>query len=205
MNCRNCGAPVPSDGKCEYCGSFYKEAVHNTPPEEKDDSCRCPNCGGSPIVLTDNDVHYLTWDVVVKCDGCGQTTGIYKVDKTGGLDEENFRFKQMNAISKALIDFKNGQFEGPTVSHLYADGQLMATVPDAVTSMINNGILTPSAYRDMILKPKEWIPNAGIIPKNLRQFQRYPTEYEIAEINQIISTAWILPEDFKQLIDRGDT
>lgn len=27
-NCKNCGAPLPANGKCEYCGSFYPEHQH---------------------------------------------------------------------------------------------------------------------------------------------------------------------------------
>ena len=27
-NCKNCGAPLPPTGKCEYCGSFFPEHQH---------------------------------------------------------------------------------------------------------------------------------------------------------------------------------
>lgn len=27
-NCKNCGAPLPANGKCEYCGSFFPEAQY---------------------------------------------------------------------------------------------------------------------------------------------------------------------------------
>ena len=186
MNCKNCGARLPINGQCEYCGSYDKEADYTSSKsgayETIDDVLKhtCPNCGGLPIILTTDFLEDMSWGVMCKCDTCGKHSALYKVNQ---IDiNEPILVARVQATVNAFQDFLHGRFSEPSATILYADGREFAKIPDELTKMIEKGILTPSAYRDLIFKPKEWKACAGIIPRQLRQFQNTPSPADMVDL-----------------------
>ena len=122
MNCKNCGARLPIDGKCEYCGSYDKEADCTDPKPTVDETIDevfpyvCPNCGGLPIILSTKYIEDLSWGVMCKCDTCGKHSALYKVDYI-----DTSPMACMRAAVDAFQDFQNGRFVEQYETILYAD------------------------------------------------------------------------------------
>ena len=193
MNCKNCGASLPINGRCEYCGSYDKEADYASSKSGEFETVNevlkntCPNCGGLPIILTTDSIEDLSWGVMCKCDTCGKHSALYKVNQIDVGD--SVLVARVRATVNAFQDFLHGRFSEPCETILYADDKEVVKIPDELTTMIEQGIITPSAYRDLIFKPKEWEACAGIIPRQLRQFQKVPSPEDRVDLQLILDAS----------------
>ena len=58
MNCKNCGAPVPDSGKCEFCGTAFLPYDQYSPPALRPLS----------IIIDSEQVGKLTEEMIINID-----------------------------------------------------------------------------------------------------------------------------------------
>lgn len=152
MNCKNCGAPLPRSGMCAYCGSISDKPVVK-PRRFKNE---CPVCHGRPQILYTEDAGEMEWRVIVKCKTCGRQSIPYKLN----MYDLEFQEKQVDLIIKALHDF--GGEENQDVTVIYADDQVMATIPSRpqdeeleryLNDTIRRNWITPNELRRILNLP----------------------------------------------------